>query len=144
MKKLFTITGTAAALACAGALLVPATGAAAGTTAAAKCPAPEIVTVWYGGTSDNRACDHLNGDFFDHMFFNGKMLSTKLRSGYHEEVVFVQLALRDRGFRPVAVDGSFGPQTEAAVKRYQKAYHLVVDGKVGVQTWKSIFGLGYA
>ena len=36
------------------------------------------------------------------------------------------------------VDGSFGPQTESAVKAYQKAKKLTVDGVCGQQTWTSL------
>ena len=36
------------------------------------------------------------------------------------------------------VDGSFGPQTEASVKAYQKAKGLTVDGICGQQTWTSL------
>jgi hypothetical protein len=39
---------------------------------------------------------------------------------------------------PLAVDGSFGPQTTAAVKDYQHFKGLQVDGIVGPQTWGSL------
>jgi peptidoglycan hydrolase-like protein with peptidoglycan-binding domain len=38
----------------------------------------------------------------------------------------------------VAVDGIFGPKTETAVKAFQKAKKLTVDGKVGEKTWSAI------
>jgi peptidoglycan hydrolase-like protein with peptidoglycan-binding domain len=44
-----------------------------------------------------------------------------------------------RGARGVAVDGSFGAQTEIAVRNYQKAEGLQVDGTVGPATWAQLF-----
>ncbi|MYS22350.1 MULTISPECIES: peptidoglycan-binding domain-containing protein [unclassified Streptomyces] len=35
----------------------------------------------------------------------------------------------------VTVDGSFGPSTLSAVKRFQYCDYLTVDGIVGPQTW---------
>jgi len=32
----------------------------------------------------------------------------------------------------------YGPMTAAAVKAYQKAHNLAVDGTVGPVTWKSL------
>lgn len=40
----------------------------------------------------------------------------------------------------VKVDGKFGDQTEAAVKKFQKSKKLSVDGVVGKETWKKLFG----
>ncbi len=38
----------------------------------------------------------------------------------------------------VQVDGTFGPETEAAVKHAQALHHLVVDGIVGPETWRAL------
>lgn len=36
----------------------------------------------------------------------------------------------------LAVDGNFGPKTEAAVKAFQAGHNVAVDGICGPQTWK--------
>lgn len=43
-------------------------------------------------------------------------------------------------FLNIPDDGSYGPQTEAAVRDYQAARGLTVDGKCGPQTWASVLG----
>ncbi|MGD9705157.1 MAG: N-acetylmuramoyl-L-alanine amidase [Acidimicrobiia bacterium] len=50
----------------------------------------------------------------------------------------LQRTLNNWGGASLAVDGVFGPVTEAAVLRYQKAHGLVQDGVVGNQTWRSL------
>ncbi|MGQ9368973.1 peptidoglycan-binding domain-containing protein [Azospirillum sp. ST 5-10] len=45
-------------------------------------------------------------------------------------VVGVQEALAEHGFRPGPADGKAGPRTRAAVRAYQKAAGLPVDGCV--------------
>ncbi|MEG3627509.1 peptidoglycan-binding domain-containing protein [Streptomyces poriticola] len=42
------------------------------------------------------------------------------------------------GGAPLAVDGIFGPKTEARVKSFQQWERITVDGIVGPMTWRSI------
>ena len=51
------------------------------------------------------------------------------------QVTALQLLLRNRGFYSAKIDGKFGFQTEKAVRAFQRAKHLKVDGLVGAQTW---------
>ena len=56
-----------------------------------------------------------------------------------EDVKYLQYLLIQNGY-DVAMDGSFGPLTEKAVKQYQKAHNLKDDGSVGPKTRK-VMGL---
>ena len=49
----------------------------------------------------------------------------------------VQHLLRERG-HSVAVDGSFGPLTDAAARAFQQEKGLAVDGVVGQHTWGAL------
>lgn len=54
-----------------------------------------------------------------------------------------QALLINAGYRcgPWANDGDFGPDTDAAVRRYQARFSLEVDGIIGGETWRSLLGL---
>jgi peptidoglycan hydrolase-like protein with peptidoglycan-binding domain len=50
----------------------------------------------------------------------------------------VQETLRSRGFYQDAIDGIFGPATEAAVMEFQRSVQLADDGVVGPATWQAL------
>ncbi len=50
----------------------------------------------------------------------------------------IQTALKNRGYYTGSIDGIFGKKTTAAVKSFQKANGLVVDGVVGSKTAKAL------
>lgn len=55
-----------------------------------------------------------------------------------EPVRRLQQALATAGFDPGGIDGIFGQRTETAVRRFQQAKGLAVDGIVGAQTWAAL------
>ena len=55
------------------------------------------------------------------------------------DVTQVQKKLKDLGYYNDSIDGSFGPNTEIAVKSYQSVMNLEIDGSVGPATWNSLF-----
>jgi peptidoglycan hydrolase-like protein with peptidoglycan-binding domain len=64
---------------------------------------------------------------------------TKLSRGSRGSAVReLQSALRGAGLDPGAIDGIFGRQTEAAVRAFQSARRLSVDGIVGPRTWSQL------
>ena len=54
------------------------------------------------------------------------------------EVTRLQTALNALGYDCGAADGIFGVKTEAAVRRFQRAQQLAVDGVAGRMTWAAI------
>lgn len=60
------------------------------------------------------------------------------RGSSGQPVRSAQYLLRAHGHHEVAVDGDFGPVTEAAVKAFQGSEGLTADGQVGNQTWPKL------
>ncbi|MDT3444335.1 MULTISPECIES: peptidoglycan-binding protein [unclassified Pseudofrankia] len=58
---------------------------------------------------------------------------------YLDAVRQLQQKLASLGYT-VGVDGYFGPQTNGVVRAYQASHGLLVDGVVGPQTHKALFG----
>lgn len=52
----------------------------------------------------------------------------------------IQKALTDKGFDPGGLDGIRGRRTENAVRAFQQANGLQVDGIVGPQTRRALLG----
>lgn len=52
-----------------------------------------------------------------------------------EVVAYLQSVLNRYCGEKLTVDGVYGAETEAAVRRFQKLYQLFVDGWVGPKTW---------
>lgn len=65
--------------------------------------------------------------------------STVLKKGMKgPEVRKLQQDLTNKGYSTKGVDGIFGPNTEAAVKRFQQANNIKADGVVGEATKKAL------
>lgn len=60
------------------------------------------------------------------------------RGSYGETVKSIQTRLKDWGYYSAEADGVYGSRTEAAVKKFQKANGLTVDGRAGPQTLEAL------
>ncbi|MCX5696199.1 MAG: peptidoglycan-binding domain-containing protein [Candidatus Omnitrophica bacterium] len=59
----------------------------------------------------------------------------KSASVKHPKVKDVQTALKNAGYDPGNIDGHMGKQTREALKAFQKANNLTINGKANKKTW---------
>ena len=69
------------------------------------------------------------------------MASTVKYGSQGEDVLALQNTLNQNGYN-LSADGIFGDKTLTAVKQYQQAQGLTVDGIVGMNTWGALTGGG--
>jgi peptidoglycan hydrolase-like protein with peptidoglycan-binding domain len=69
-------------------------------------------------------------------------LIVPVRQGSTGEAVRAAQTQLNKHGAGLAVDGRFGSVTDGAVRAYQSAHGLAVDGLVGPQTWQSLLGGG--
>jgi peptidoglycan hydrolase-like protein with peptidoglycan-binding domain len=73
------------------------------------------------------------------MNFRQEFGSRILRRGMRgEDVKILQSKLESLGYLVGPIDGIFGSKTERAVRQFQKANSIKVDGIVGPQTYKML------
>lgn len=70
----------------------------------------------------------------------GEKMPTRKRGDRGRSVRILQALLNAWGWK-VRIDGTFGPQTERAVRQFQDKYANPVDGIVGELTWTALLGL---
>lgn len=71
--------------------------------------------------------------------FSGNWLTLETRGQFTDEAIRLQDRLNWMGYGCIPEDGDYGPVTREAVMRFQRDFGLVVDGKVGSQTWETLF-----
>lgn len=73
-----------------------------------------------------------------------KVPATTARGSSGKNVLALQQALKIKGYYRAPINSKFDDVTVEAVKAYQKAHHLCVDGIAGNSTIKSLFGTNAA
>src|SRR5206468_1967402 len=67
-------------------------------------------------------------------FLFAMLPATSASAGVNPQVVGLQVALRAYGLYLVPIDGFFDGPTERALRRFQRARHLTIDGVAGTRT----------
>lgn len=86
----------------------------------------------FGLTPDGVVGNQTLYQLYLHTFMGGRVLRSDSAEGNQGfDVYFLQKKLADLGYSPGALDGKFGPSTEAAVRKFQEAEKIAVDGVAG-------------
>lgn len=85
----------------------------------------------------NLAVDGAFGPLCQKAGGNNKLILKK--NSRNNLVYILQGILYCHGYDPKGIDGEMGTNTVNAVKAFQKARSLEVDGEVGTETWTSLF-----
>jgi peptidoglycan hydrolase-like protein with peptidoglycan-binding domain len=72
------------------------------------------------------------------MFLAASLMAVPAFAQGSDTVRGVQQSLKDKGFDPGPVDGLNGPETRAALKKYQTQQNLGADGRMGPKTLDSL------
>lgn len=88
---------------------------------------------WYEVKVDGKT-GYIRSDYVSKLEAN-RVLKEGVRG---DDVTYLQQALKELGYFKVDVTGYFGSHTAEAVKAFQRAQGLTVDGKAGDKTWAKL------
>jgi peptidoglycan hydrolase-like protein with peptidoglycan-binding domain len=112
----------------------------AGQAASAPSGTPTPVPSTTGASPVTYPCQFYEYEGLDYAG-HSTTLTTEFGLGSNgEPIAEVQCLVKRHGFDPGAIDGIFGPNTEAAVIAFQRDQGLAGDGIVGPQTWRALRG----
>jgi len=94
-------------------------------------------------TGEEQVCtgDQTAGGTFPASDAFGQCVSNSLTLEYGatgNEVKLLQKLLQNGGYAPGLIDGKFGPNTKAAVIKFQETNGLVKNGQVDTKTWNAL------
>jgi Putative peptidoglycan-binding domain-containing protein len=93
----------------------------------------------HGLTSDGIVGDETFYQLYLNTYMGGRLLQ-RSRSDRNKgfDVFYLQTKLDQLGYSPGTIDGKFGPNTEAAVKKFQMAVGITADGVAGPQVYYNL------
>lgn len=90
------------------------------------------------GMTSTGAADKTTRNAIDELSGGMRSYTSIPKNSYGTQVRYMQMALIGMGFLSGSVDGHYGTKTEAAVRSFQSAYGLTVDGSAGRNTMTAL------